>query len=128
MSIVLLRRLVRHLLGEQLVYLGARRLPRAFYGLCSVHIEQGRRTFDIVYARGLSNHERALTVLHEVCHALFDCWRGIDPGESWREDRADRYAEHILELVAAGATPTEIRALCVDHPIMQRPTTMAVAA
>ncbi len=59
----------------------------------------------ILYARGLSTRERDLTILHELAHHVLGDTRarvqarGRFACEQWREDRADRWAVHTLELL-----------------------------
>jgi Zn-dependent peptidase ImmA (M78 family) len=78
------------------VYITRSKLPGKTMGLASGTL--------ILYAYGLTERERDLTILHELAHVLFDV---RDPSvrgprfvnEQWREDRADRWAGEILELL-----------------------------
>lgn len=98
-----LKRFVEQLLPD--VYItSSRRLPSAVQGMA--WLCDGEPV--IVYAQGMTERERDLTILHEAAHHLFDMRaarvlaRRSDGGfvrEQWREDRADRWAEQTLELL-----------------------------
>lgn len=83
------------------VYIGRRKMPRGLQGLASGSV--------IFYAAGQSERERDLTILHELAHVLFDApdgsaRDGFGAGrEQWREDRADRWATVMLDLLCTEA-------------------------
>lgn len=76
------------------VYIARRKMPRGLLGMASGSV--------VFYAAGQSERERDLTILHELAHLLLDgdaTRADLRHREQWREDRADRWAEHTLELL-----------------------------
>jgi hypothetical protein len=78
------------------------RLPAVVLGLAWLHPDG---TPFIVYSHRLPPRQKALTILHELAHHVFgDVFeRRIGTGVQWREDRADRFAEHMLALLEISA-------------------------
>lgn len=103
-SLATLRRIAElHVPG---VHITAKRLPRrngelVLLGLASPCDDSGI----IIYDSSLRGRQRALVVLHEVAHLVFDRHDMRAAGfsrDSWREARADRWAEHMLALLEVG--------------------------
>lgn len=83
----------------------SRRMPLGIMGMAWLHPDDGQPM--IVYAQGLSERERDLTILHELAHhVLGDTHTRVHARqrylrEEWRETRADRWAEQMRELLEA---------------------------